>query len=93
MKAPEVVRRLTTTAIDKGTPGRDPSYGFGVINLVGALTAEIPAATGKPAVSATLVATPPSEPDRFPWWILVLAAVAVAAIAVGAVILARRRGV
>lgn len=93
LKAPEVVRRLTATAIDKGEPGRDPDYGFGVINLVGALTADLPAATSV-ATGATTVpssATPPSEPNRFPWWILLLAAVTVAVIAVGAVMWARRR--
>jgi type VII secretion-associated serine protease mycosin len=33
-----VVRRLTATADDKGAPGRDPLYGFGVLNPVRALT-------------------------------------------------------
>ncbi|WP_433083442.1 S8 family serine peptidase [Dactylosporangium sp. CA-052675] len=57
LKGPEVVRRLTETAQDKGEPGKDPVYGYGVIDLVKALTAEItpaptstspspPAATG-----------------------------------------------
>ncbi|WP_433618979.1 S8 family serine peptidase [Dactylosporangium sp. CA-139114] len=57
LKGPEVVRRLTETAQDKGEPGKDPVYGYGVIDLVKALTADItpaptsaspspPAATG-----------------------------------------------
>ncbi|HEX6684598.1 MAG TPA: S8 family serine peptidase [Candidatus Limnocylindrales bacterium] len=93
LKAPEVVRRLTATAIDKGSPGRDPDYGFGVLNLMGALTADIPAATSAPAKPSTGTATaPPSEPSRFPWWILLLAVVAVAGFAVaGALLWARRR--
>lgn len=94
MKAPEVVRRLTATAIDKGTPGRDPDYGFGVINLVGALTAELPVATtGAAPSTTTLSATPPSDPAGFPWWVLVLAVVAAAAIAIGVAMWARRRSV
>lgn len=38
----EVAHRLTATAIDKGTPGRDDEYGYGVIDLVAALTADVP---------------------------------------------------
>ncbi|HCU52334.1 MAG TPA: type VII secretion-associated serine protease, partial [Micromonosporaceae bacterium] len=34
LKASEVVRRLTATAVDKGAPGRDNEYGYGVLNLV-----------------------------------------------------------
>lgn len=51
----EVAHRLTATAIDKGTPGRDDEYGYGVIDLVAALTADVPplgfesAAAGAPA--------------------------------------------
>jgi len=93
LKAPEVVRRLTATAIDKGSPGRDPDYGFGVLNIVGALTADIPAATS-PSVkssSADVSAPPPSKPDRFAWWLLLLVAVPIAAIVIGAVIWSRRR--
>ena len=51
----EVVRRLTATAIDKGTPGRDKEYGYGVLNLVDALTKDLP----PPSPSAQ-----PSPTDR-----------------------------
>jgi subtilisin family serine protease len=42
LSASEVVHRLTATAIDRGAPGRDPDYGYGIVNLVGALTADVP---------------------------------------------------
>lgn len=42
LPAEEVVHRLTATAIDKGPPGRDDVYGYGVIDLVAALTADVP---------------------------------------------------
>ncbi|WP_425413001.1 S8 family serine peptidase [Micromonospora nigra] len=42
LPADEVVHRLTATAIDKGPPGRDDQYGHGVIDLVAALTADVP---------------------------------------------------
>ncbi|WP_436970637.1 type VII secretion-associated serine protease mycosin [Micromonospora avicenniae] len=42
LPAREVVHRLTATAIDKGPPGRDDEYGYGVIDIVAALTADVP---------------------------------------------------
>jgi subtilisin family serine protease len=42
LSAREVVHRLTATAVDKGAPGRDDEYGYGVLDLVAALTAEVP---------------------------------------------------
>ena len=42
LSAPEVIHRLTATATDKGPPGRDDQYGYGVLNLVEALTADVP---------------------------------------------------
>ncbi|WP_341721128.1 type VII secretion-associated serine protease mycosin [Micromonospora sp. FIMYZ51] len=42
LPADEVAHRLTATAIDKGPPGRDDQYGYGVIDLVAALTADVP---------------------------------------------------
>jgi type VII secretion-associated serine protease mycosin len=60
LTAGEVVNRLTATAIDKGPPGRDDEYGYGLLNLVGALTANVPPAesiTSSPSVTVSL-ATP-----------------------------------
>jgi type VII secretion-associated serine protease mycosin len=42
LPAEEVAHRLTATAVDKGPPGRDDEYGYGVIDLVAALTADVP---------------------------------------------------
>ncbi|MEK8108090.1 hypothetical protein NKG94_29840 [Micromonospora sp. M12] len=42
LPAREVAHRLTATAVDKGPPGRDDEYGYGVIDLVAALTADAP---------------------------------------------------
>ncbi|MEU8217538.1 S8 family serine peptidase [Micromonospora taraxaci] len=57
LPAREVVHRLTATAIDKGLPGRDDEYGYGVIDLVAALTADVPP-LGFESVSAPAGAGP-----------------------------------
>ncbi|MDG6109759.1 S8 family serine peptidase [Dactylosporangium aurantiacum] len=49
LSAVEVVRRLTATATDRGKPGRDDEYGYGIVNPVAALTASI----GPPAAAAS----------------------------------------
>nr|WP_246568978.1 S8 family serine peptidase [Polymorphospora rubra] len=53
LSAKEVVHRLTATAVDKGPPGRDEQYGYGVLDLVAALTADVPplGASADPSVS------------------------------------------
>ncbi|WP_433129526.1 S8 family serine peptidase [Micromonospora sp. CA-240977] len=43
-----VINRLIRTADDRGAPGRDPQLGFGVIDPVAALTAEVPPVTANP---------------------------------------------
>jgi type VII secretion-associated serine protease mycosin len=58
LSAEEVVHRLTYTAVDKGPPGRDDEYGHGVLDLVAALTADVPPLGN----SATPSVTPPSSP-------------------------------
>ena len=51
----EIYHRLVVTADDKGAPGRDAEYGYGIVNPVRALTADIaPLATSaSPATAAT----------------------------------------
>jgi type VII secretion-associated serine protease mycosin len=38
LSAAQVVQQLTSTAVDKGTPGRDDTYGHGELDVVAALT-------------------------------------------------------
>jgi subtilisin family serine protease len=48
MPAGEVVNRIIRTAKDRGVPGRDATYGFGMVDPTGALTAEVPAVFDNP---------------------------------------------
>lgn len=57
LKAPEVIHRLTATATDKGPPGRDSQYGYGIVNIVNALNANVPPLT--PSAN-------PSRPETTP---------------------------
>ncbi|WP_323136272.1 type VII secretion-associated serine protease mycosin [Micromonospora sp. NBC_01655] len=70
LPAAEVAHRLTATAVDRGPPGRDDEYGYGVLDLVAALTADVPpvgfgsATAGAPAGSrpvTTAVAEPAGD--------------------------------
>jgi type VII secretion-associated serine protease mycosin len=63
LSATEVVHRLTATAIDKGAKGRDSEYGYGVLNLVGALTANVPPLTPSASPTPTKANTPPTQPS------------------------------
>jgi type VII secretion-associated serine protease mycosin len=61
LSAAEVVHRLTATADDKGAPGRDPIYGYGIVDPVKALTADVPPLTpsATPAPSSNPTAAGP----------------------------------
>jgi type VII secretion-associated serine protease mycosin len=87
LPATEVIRRLTATATDRGKPGRDDEYGYGIVNPVAALTASI----GPPVAVSPSVAEPPGRRDAsgsLPVvWVVVGGGVAVA----GAGLLAWRR--
>ncbi|WP_239148045.1 type VII secretion-associated serine protease mycosin [Paractinoplanes tereljensis] len=48
MPAGEVINRIIRTATDLGAPGRDATFGFGMVNPTGALTAEVPAVFENP---------------------------------------------
>ncbi|MEW2383273.1 S8 family serine peptidase [Micromonospora sp. NPDC047707] len=58
LAASEVVHRLTATAVDKGPPGRDDQYGYGVIDIVAALTADVPPLGFESATAAAPAARP-----------------------------------
>lgn len=53
MSATEVIHRLTATATDKGAPGRDDEYGYGIVNPVAALTADVPPLSPSPSATAS----------------------------------------
>jgi type VII secretion-associated serine protease mycosin len=102
LSAQEVVHRLTATATDKGAPGRDPEYGYGVLNLVAALTANVPLlqpsgatspdGTAGPGPSATALPSPGT--DRTGVFALLgvsLLLLIAAAIGAAVVLAARRR--
>ena len=48
MSAKQVINRIITTAKDVGEPGRDPLYGFGILDAEKALTASVPEAGANP---------------------------------------------
>ncbi|MGY0234009.1 S8 family serine peptidase [Longispora urticae] len=70
LDANNVIARLISTADDRGEPGRDPLYGYGVVNPHKAVTADVPAVTANPLISAPSSApspptasAPPSGPS------------------------------
>lgn len=70
LSAAQVVQRLQATAVDKGPKGRDDEYGYGVLDIVAALSVDVSpvSATGAPGVSVTrpsFVAVSPSSGDRW----------------------------
>jgi type VII secretion-associated serine protease mycosin len=48
MSAANVINRVIKTAVDKGEPGRDPVYGFGIVDAYAALTANVPEVSENP---------------------------------------------
>jgi type VII secretion-associated serine protease mycosin len=58
LPAKDVIQRLISTADDAGPPGRDPDYGYGRLNLVKALTADVAPVAANPL----LAASPPAAP-------------------------------
>ena len=88
LSAMEVIHRLTATAIDKGPKGRDDEYGYGIVNLVGALAAEVPPLPASPSVSLSSQPAGPRGRTSSGGGLLV---VGVVLIAIGAVIATRYR--
>ncbi len=61
LSAAEVAHRLTATATDTGPQGRDDAYGYGQLNLIKALTADVPTATPSTAGTTTTAAASPTD--------------------------------
>ena len=57
LSAQDVIHRLTATADDIGPPGRDNECGFGVLNIVKALTADVPPLAGTTSASPSATST------------------------------------
>jgi subtilisin family serine protease len=91
LSAVEVIHRLTATADDKGPPGRDDEYGYGVVNLVKALTADVPPLTPSATPPATQAVQPAPAKTGPPLALIGVIVVAVLGAAFVAVGLARRR--
>lgn len=53
LSAPDIINRLTATADDIGPPGRDDECGYGRLNIVRALTADVPP-IGKPTATTAV---------------------------------------
>jgi type VII secretion-associated serine protease mycosin len=93
LPAAEVVHRLEATATDKGPPGLDEQYGYGVLNLVAALTADVPPLTPSPSAgagSSTPGASRPTGPSEGAGFVLPVTIAILAAIAAGGTFLALR---
>jgi type VII secretion-associated serine protease mycosin len=104
MTAAEVVHRLTATADDAGTPGRDDTYGYGRLNIVRALTADVAPLSATPAPpgsSSGAVAAPVGENGDLPKAgnpLLLASVIAGLVVIVGGIVIAimlrrRRQGV
>jgi type VII secretion-associated serine protease mycosin len=73
LSAIEVVHRMTATAIDKGQAGRDPVFGYGIVNPVAALTGDVPplpTASTTAAASPSPTATTPTARAGLPPWLI-----------------------
>ena len=75
MTASQVINRIVSTTKDAGAPGKDPLYGFGVLNAEAALKADVPDVKANPLGSISdwvrvhrrgNLATPPAAPAATP---------------------------
>jgi subtilisin family serine protease len=92
LSAAEVVHRLIATAIDKGPPGRDSLYGYGIVDPVAALTANVPPIPPSlSGASAHQSVAPHPRGVSVRVWLLVGLGVLGAIVIFGAIVVLRRR--
>lgn len=94
LSAADVIHRMTATAEDRGAPGRDDEYGYGIVNPVAALTADIPPL--QPSTSPADEPTPSRSEAVRPGGgstaaLLAVAGVGVVVLLLVGLVLARRR--
>lgn len=63
----EIAHRLTATAIDKGPDGRDSQYGYGVLDLLAALTADVPPPATQSASASPAEVPSSGDSNWWPW--------------------------
>lgn len=64
LDAKNVINRLISTADDKGPKGRDKEYGFGVVNPLKALTADVPKIDHDPLDPSASPSKPAAAPTK-----------------------------
>ncbi len=64
LDAANVVNRLIRTADHRGSPGRNPQYGYGIVDPVKALTAQVPQVDANPLGEPEVVAPDDSHPPE-----------------------------
>ncbi len=84
LSATEVVHRLTATAVDKGFRGPDGEYGYGVVDVVAALTDNVPplSPSASPNRSSAPAASGRLEPGADVSWSRILVPVVVGVVVV-----------
>ncbi|BCJ71525.1 type VII secretion-associated serine protease [Catellatospora sp. IY07-71] len=84
LPAREVAHRLTATAVDKGFRGPDGEYGHGVIDIVAALTANVPpmSPSASPSRSSATAASGKPDPETNVPWTRVLVPIVVGVVVV-----------
>jgi len=63
LKAPDVINRLIRTADDAGPAGRDPEYGFGRLDILRAVTADVPHVSANPLGASTTGGSATANPQ------------------------------
>ncbi|MEV6523318.1 S8 family serine peptidase [Longispora sp. NPDC051575] len=91
LSARDTIALLTSTATDRGAPGRDAQYGFGSLDLLAALRKGPPATTPTGPAFIPAPAAPPAGSSNAPTFVLVGIAVVLAAWGVLVVLIVRRR--
>ncbi|MCX9192629.1 type VII secretion-associated serine protease mycosin [Carbonactinospora thermoautotrophica] len=99
LTAGQVIERLVKTADDRGVPGRDEYYGYGIVNPVRALTANIPPGPAEGPLPQPSVPTPTpvagsggSEDSSLGLLVAALGGLVVVGLVAGVVVVLARRG-